>query len=380
MSHAHVNPQTPTTVFEAVEDAGLVPAAINFTCYRGRTRHPIRLPAIAARNRWYEAVYGPQRFFFFNLFESDETGAPLAVRSRAEGSIDAYAGYDRPLARDPGRLRPPRLLPPGLRLRLPPEWPDCAARGARARRRQRVGALHGRRGRARRAARPLRACSSAPTTARRTSTESRAAPGAVRRPSAPDRAARRPGRGRARPSPRRTAAGWSTGCLRARSTSRELAERLDGRAGRRRRPLPPRTATRSRGARARSSGSARRRAAGRLAGDADVLDEARYPNGLERAWHALACPNAGEVLVSAREGFEFVDLGGRAHVGRRQPRLARRRRLAVIPLLTAGLARRPLPDGRADRGPRAARARASSASRRRRPWRSRGGARVSVSA
>ena len=92
MTHAHLNPQTPT-IFEAVEDDGLVPAAINFTCYRGRTRHPIRLPGFAARNRWYEAVYGPKRFFFFNLFESDVTGAPLAVRSRAEGSVDAYAGY-----------------------------------------------------------------------------------------------------------------------------------------------------------------------------------------------------------------------------------------------------------------------------------------------
>ena len=91
MSHEHLS-RGATTVFEAVEDAGLVPAAINFTCYRGRTRHAIRLPALAARNRWYEAVYGPQRFFFFNLFESDETGAGLAVRSRLEGSIDAYAG------------------------------------------------------------------------------------------------------------------------------------------------------------------------------------------------------------------------------------------------------------------------------------------------
>ncbi len=92
MCHGHLSPQTPT-IFEAVEDAGLIPAAINFTCYRGRTRHPIRLPGIAARNRWYEAVYGPRRFFFFNLFESDVTGAPLAVRSRLEGSVDAYAGF-----------------------------------------------------------------------------------------------------------------------------------------------------------------------------------------------------------------------------------------------------------------------------------------------
>ncbi len=52
-----------------------------------------------------------------------------------------------------------------------------------------------------------------------------------------------------------------------------------------------------------------------LAGDADVLDERRYPNGLERAWHALGNPNAGEVIVSAREGFEFADLGGRDHAG-----------------------------------------------------------------
>ncbi|HSJ92626.1 MAG TPA: alkaline phosphatase family protein, partial [Gaiellaceae bacterium] len=91
MSHAHLSARA-TTVFEAVEDAGLVPASINFTCYRGRTRHAIKLPGLAARNRWYEAVYGPRRFFFFNLFESDETGAPLAVRSRVDGSNDAYAG------------------------------------------------------------------------------------------------------------------------------------------------------------------------------------------------------------------------------------------------------------------------------------------------
>src|SRR2546423_14305750 len=36
-------------------------------------------------------AYGPKRFFFFNLFESDVTGAPMAVFGRAGGSIDAYA-------------------------------------------------------------------------------------------------------------------------------------------------------------------------------------------------------------------------------------------------------------------------------------------------
>ena len=36
-------------------------------------------------------AYGPSRFFFYNLFESDVTGAPLSVRNRPRGTIDAYA-------------------------------------------------------------------------------------------------------------------------------------------------------------------------------------------------------------------------------------------------------------------------------------------------
>ena len=73
------------TVYEALEDAGLTTAAINITCYRGRTRHLPTLPAVTI------PAYGPKRFFFYNLFESDPTGAPLAVFGRAQGSIDGYA-------------------------------------------------------------------------------------------------------------------------------------------------------------------------------------------------------------------------------------------------------------------------------------------------
>jgi hypothetical protein len=40
-----------------------------------------------------------------------------------------------------------------------------------------------------------------------------------------------------------------------------------------------------------------------------------YPNALERLWAALACPSAGDLLVSAAPGYEFVDWGGFAHVG-----------------------------------------------------------------
>ena len=72
------------TIYEQLEDAGLTTAAINITCYRGKHRH---LPTIPGA----PAVNGPKRFFWYSLYESDRTGAPLAVLNRALGSIDAYA-------------------------------------------------------------------------------------------------------------------------------------------------------------------------------------------------------------------------------------------------------------------------------------------------
>ncbi len=40
-----------------------------------------------------------------------------------------------------------------------------------------------------------------------------------------------------------------------------------------------------------------------------------YPDALTRVWSALHCPNAGEILLSAAPGYEFVDWGGSDHVG-----------------------------------------------------------------
>ena len=40
-----------------------------------------------------------------------------------------------------------------------------------------------------------------------------------------------------------------------------------------------------------------------------------YPDGLDRAWSALRCPTAGDILLSAAPGYEFVDWGGSDHVG-----------------------------------------------------------------
>jgi predicted AlkP superfamily pyrophosphatase or phosphodiesterase len=83
MNRTHLGTRAET-IYEALDDAGLVPGAINFICYRGRTRHLAALPGLPA-------VLGPRRFFYYSLFESDQTGAPIPMRSRAVGSIDAYA-------------------------------------------------------------------------------------------------------------------------------------------------------------------------------------------------------------------------------------------------------------------------------------------------
>ena len=40
-----------------------------------------------------------------------------------------------------------------------------------------------------------------------------------------------------------------------------------------------------------------------------------YPDALGRVWSALDCPTAGDILLSAAPGFEFVDWGGSDHVG-----------------------------------------------------------------
>ena len=84
MNQEHLS-RDVSTVYEDAEDAGLVAAAVNITCYRGRTRHAPTVPGLAT------PAFGPQRFFYYNLFESDPTGAPLSVRNRAAGTVDEYA-------------------------------------------------------------------------------------------------------------------------------------------------------------------------------------------------------------------------------------------------------------------------------------------------
>jgi hypothetical protein len=84
MNASHLS-RDAATMYEALDDAGLVAAAVNITCYRGPHRY---LPTVPGLTR---PAYGPRRFFYYGLFESDRTGAPFAVRNRRGGSVDAYA-------------------------------------------------------------------------------------------------------------------------------------------------------------------------------------------------------------------------------------------------------------------------------------------------
>ena len=299
MSGEHVSAGA-ITVFEALEDAELEPAAINFTCYRGRTRHAIKLPALARRNRWYEAVYGPKHFFYFNLFESERTGAPLAIRSRVEGSIDEYAAVV-------GRWLVTRDAFDFLVFYLPDydyashlAGPDSSLDALE----RTDGAL----------ARLLQAAGGPGPFLERYAVVVSSDHGQTR--------VERVGRLQdafppgvdgvlALASNRAGMVYRLPGC---RLDARALAERLDGQ------PWADVVLFREADvAVARREGAELRFALEeedwRLEGDAAVLDPERYPNGLERAWHAVLAPTAGDVLVSATEGWELADGGGRHHAG-----------------------------------------------------------------
>ena len=49
-------------------------------------------------------------------------------------------------------------------------------------------------------------------------------------------------------------------------------------------------------------------------GDGRISSDA-YPLALERLWAALGCSEMGDVLVSAKPGYELVDWGGASHIG-----------------------------------------------------------------
>jgi hypothetical protein len=273
------------TVFEALEDSGLTAAAINITCYRGRTPHLPTIPGIPI------PAYGPKRFFFYNLFESDATGAPLAVFGRAAGSIDGYAAAV-------GRWLVTRDGFDFLAYYLPDYdfashvfGPDGAA-DALARADTAIGALVDAAGGPDEFLERYAVvfCSDhGQTRVDRHAT--------LQEPFADMRNVIVTASNRA---------GMVYG-----ANARSLAERLDGNAD-----VEVALFLEDGGAVARRDGEELRFAATedgfRTSGDESLLS---HPDGLARAWAALRNPNAGDVIVSAAAGVEFVDLAGRHHVG-----------------------------------------------------------------
>jgi len=254
------------TVYEALEDAGLTTAAINITTYRGRTQHVSSVPGLPP-------VHGPKHFFFYSVYESDRTGAPVAWRNRAGGSIDAYAGQV-------GRWLVTRDAFDLLVFYLPDYdyashalGPD-AAHDALARADAAIAALleaaGGRDEFLERYAVVL--CSDHGQSRIERVARLRLDGGRV---TASNRAAMVYGT-----DPRALAAAFDD------EPSVDVAVFLED-----------------------GSLIARHR------GEEDLALLDRFPDGRERAEAALRNPNAGEVIVAAAPGWEFADLAGRNHVG-----------------------------------------------------------------
>jgi predicted AlkP superfamily pyrophosphatase or phosphodiesterase len=289
MNERHLS-RDATTVYEAVEDAGLVTAAVNITCYRGRTRHLPTVPGLTP------PAYGPKRFFYYSLFESDRTGAPLAVRNRAAGSIDDYAAaVGRWLVtRDGFDLLVFYLSDVDFASHVygPEDVQDALGRAD--------GALAG----------LLDAAGGPEEFLERYAVVVCSDHGQSRVEEIVRLEERFTGvEGALVTASNRAGMVYRLpGC---RLSPRELAEKLDAE------PAAEVVLFREgEEAVARRDGEELRvaRADGnwRTSGDPGLLDG---PDALERAWAALRNPNAGEVLVSAAPGFEFADLGGHHHAG-----------------------------------------------------------------
>ena len=277
------------TVFEALADAGLETAAVNFTAYRGRTLHRPAVPFLGP-------VRGPERFFFYNLFRGDKTGAPLSFRNRAGGTIDAYAaavgrwlvtrdGFDFLLLYLSDYDYASHAAGPDSAREVLGRC-DAAIGGLVAS----AGGLDGFLERYAVIVMSDHGQTAVRDVARLADRFSHVPQVLV---AASNRAAHLYRLDAGAPAPR------------------ALAERLDGEPSVEVALFAEdgTTVARRDGAELvlRDSDDGVE-----LDGDAAILD---HPDAVERALGAVRCPNAGEVVVSAVDGWEFADLGGRHHLG-----------------------------------------------------------------
>jgi predicted AlkP superfamily pyrophosphatase or phosphodiesterase len=311
MNQRHLGAEA-VTLFEALEDAGLVTAAVNITCYRGRHRHMPTVPLVT------RAAYGPKRFFYYSLFESDRTGAPLAVRNRAAGSIDAYAAaVGRWLVTRDGFDFLAYYLS-DFDYASHALGPDGAEDIALERTDAAIGALLEAAGGPDefldRYAVILHSDHGQTSVQQVTSLEDSFAGMEQIVVTASNRA------GQVYLLPDALVDAATLARQLDGEPSVEVTLRLeDGEAVARRdgeelrfRPTP---------------------GGWDKSGDAAILD---HPDALVRAWSALANPNAGELLVSAAEGWELTDLGGRHHAGGGSHGSLVERD-SLVPVLTLGL-------------------------------------------
>jgi type I phosphodiesterase/nucleotide pyrophosphatase len=311
----HMSPRS-TTLFEALEDDGLVTAAVNTYICRGRVRHSITRPGarkLARRVGIVDAVYGPRRYFFGELFWSDVTGAPRNFG----GSVDRHGGhvgrwlvtrdgfdflflymYETDAAQHRGGdvLAAVEQADDGLRLMVDAAggWDPFLERYALL-----VVADHSQSPvtRAVDAAEPFAGIELFRSSRRSDPAECQVAVAASNRVAMAyllpggDLTASEVAHRFAR-HPSADVVMWREGAWWAvRHDGGELRFRRGG------------TTEDARGNR------------WELAGDRDLLDPAVYPNALERIEGALACEPAGDVIVSARLGDEFADIGGAHHAG-----------------------------------------------------------------
>ena len=314
MNEQHLG-RDAVTVYEALEDAGFTTAAVNITCYRGGSPH---LPLVPGFTR---PAYGPKEFFFYSLFESEVTGAPVAVFGRSTGSIDAYAGYvGRWLVTRDGFDLLVYYLPDydfASHVLGPGGSQEALARSDAA-----VGAL-------------LEAAGGPDEFLERYAVVVCSDHGQthVERAVSLEASFRGVGGVLVTASNRAGMVYRLDGC---REEAAQLARRLDGS------PAAEVVLWREgEEAVARRDGEELRfRPADgtwNTGGDLALLDQ---PDALERAWAALANPNAGELLVSPPPGVELTDLAGRSHLGGGSHGSLEAGD-SVVPILTVGLDAEP---------------------------------------
>jgi hypothetical protein len=330
MNLAHLS-RGVNTVFESLDDAGVRTAGTTFLMYRGRHRHAVASESALARlvttTLFRQAVYGPREFFYADLFASRRTGCRSQLG--LPGARDAHAGCV-------GSHLAEHDLFDFLLLSLPDNDTASHRRGPEAQV-ESIAAADAQIQRVMEAAGGVDEFLSENAVVvladhshslveetiglRDRWGELRVLEAQDPRPEDAEIAVC-PGQRSAMiyvlDTARRTALAPELAALAVDIDGVDLALWLDGEEAVASSVLgelrfaPGGDATDARGER------------WRVSGELDVLDlrirdgtlrDGQYPDALSRAWSGLRCPTAGDVLLSAAPGCEFLDWGGVAHVG-----------------------------------------------------------------